>query len=385
MKVFSLLLAVLILFTGCAQEIPETLPPETQVPETLPAETLPPETEPTETEPTDPLEALLSMMPLEHKVGQLFLARHPEGSALEDVKQFHLGGFILFARDLQGRDRDSLNTLLSGYQLASSIPMLMAVDEEGGTVCRVSGNPFFREKLFPSPRSLYDAGGMEAVLAVEEEKAALLRSLAINVNMAPVCDIATESSAFMYRRSLGQSPEVTGQFALEVCAVMESHQVGSVLKHFPGYGNNADTHLGIALDERSLEELENADLIPFQMAIDGGCGAIMVSHTIVTALDGTYPATLSPAVHDHLRQEMGFAGVIVTDDLAMGAITETYGVGEAAVLAILAGNDLLCSTDYALQYGAVLEAAKEGRIQEETIDAAVLRILRWKQSIGLLY
>lgn len=385
MKVFSLLLAVLILLTGCAQEIPETLPPETQVPETLPAETLPPETEPTETEPTDPLEALLAMMPLEHKVGQLFLARHPEGSALEDVKQFHLGGFILFARDLQGRDRDSLNTLLSGYQLASSIPMLIAVDEEGGTVCRVSGNPFFREKLFPSPRSLYDAGGMEAVLAVEEEKAALLRSLAINVNMAPVCDIATESSAFMYRRSLGQGPEVTGQFALEVCAVMESHQVGSVLKHFPGYGNNADTHLGIALDERSLEELENADLIPFQMAIDGGCGAIMVSHTIVTALDGTYPATLSPAVHDHLRQEMGFAGVIVTDDLAMGAITETYGVGEAAVLAILAGNDLLCSTDYALQYGAVLEAAKEGRIQEETIDAAVLRILRWKQSIGLLY
>ena len=370
MKVFSLLLAVLILLTGCAQEIPETLPPET---------------EPTETEPTDPLEALLAMMPLEHKVGQLFLARHPEGSALEDVKQFHLGGFILFARDLQGRDRDSLNTLLSGYQLASSIPMLIAVDEEGGTVCRVSGNPFFREKLFPSPRSLYDAGGMEAVLAVEEEKAALLRSLAINVNMAPVCDIATESSAFMYRRSLGQGPEVTGQFALEVCAVMESHQVGSVLKHFPGYGNNADTHLGIALDERSLEELENADLIPFQMAIDGGCGAIMVSHTIVTALDGTYPATLSPAVHDHLRQEMGFAGVIVTDDLAMGAITETYGVGEAAVLAILAGNDLLCSTDYALQYGAVLEAAKEGRIQEETIDAAVLRILRWKQSIGLLY
>ena len=385
MKVFSLLLAVLILLTGCAQEIPETLPPETQVPETLPAETLPPETAPPETEPIDPLEALLAMMPLEHKVGQLFLARHPEGNGLEDVKQFHLGGFILFARDLQGRDRDSLNTLLSGYQLASSIPMLIAVDEEGGTVCRVSGNPFFREKLFPSPRSLYDAGGMEAVLAVEEEKAALLRSLAINVNMAPVCDIATESSAFMYRRSLGQSPEITGQFALEVCAVMESHQVGSVLKHFPGYGNNADTHLGIALDERSLEELENADLIPFQMAIDGGCGAIMVSHTIVTALDGTYPATLSPAGHDYLRQEMGFAGVIVTDDLAMGAITETYGVGEAAVLAILAGNDLLCSTDYALQYEAVLDAAKEGRIQEETIDEAVLRILRWKQSIGLLY
>ena len=106
MKVFSLLLAVLILLTGCAQEIPETLPPETQVPETLPAETLPPETEPTETEPTDPLEALLAMMPLEHKVGQLFLARHPEGNGLEDVKQFHLGGFILFARDLQGRDRD---------------------------------------------------------------------------------------------------------------------------------------------------------------------------------------------------------------------------------------------------------------------------------------
>lgn len=382
MKIFSLLLAVLILLTGCAQDLPEALPPETMP---SPTETALPETEAPETEPADPLEVLLSRMPLEHKVGQLFLARHPEENAPEDVKQFHLGGYILFARDLQDQDRESLLSMLSQYQLASSIPMLIAVDEEGGTVCRVSGNPAFRAQSFPSPRSLYAEGGMDAVLAAEAEKAQLLQELAINVNMAPVCDIATESTAFMYRRSLGQSPETTGQFARSTCAILESHQVGSVVKHFPGYGNNSDTHTAMAVDNRSLEELESADLIPFQMAIDGGCGAIMVSHTIVEALDPDNPATLSPAVHDYLRQTMGFAGVIVTDDLAMGAITETYGAEEAAVLAVLAGNDLLCSTDYAAQYRAVLEAVTDGRIPEETLNAAVLRLLRWKQRIGLLY
>ena len=382
MKVFSLLLAVLILLTGCAQPAPEaaSLPRPT---ETQPTETLPPETKAPETQPPDPLEALLAIMPLEHKVGQLFLARHPDMDALEDVEQFHLGGFILFARDFL--DREYLNSMISQYQLASSIPMLMAVDEEGGTVCRISGNPAFRAQSFPSPRSLYASGGMEAVLAVEEEKASLLQELAINVNMAPVCDIATESTAFMYRRSLGQSPEITGEFALKTSAILESHRVGSVLKHFPGYGNNADTHTAMAVDTRSLETLENADLIPFQMAIDAGCGAIMVSHTVVEALDPENPATLSPAVHDYLRQTMGFEGVIVTDDLAMGAITDIYGAEEAAILAVLAGNDLLCCTDYAAQYRAVLEAVTDGRIPEETLNTAVMRLLRWKQRIGLLY
>lgn len=381
MRYICLLLAVMMLLAGCAQAEPAQDPLPTEPSATA----APEETTTPVTEPVDPLEALLEIMPLEYKVGQLFLARCPVENALEDVKQYHLGGYILFGRDFEGQTPNSLQETLSSYQLSSAIPMFIAVDEEGGTVCRVSGNPAFRAERFPSPRSLYAAGGMDAVLKTEEEKAQLLKSLGINVNMAPVCDIATTPGAFMYSRSLGQSPEITAEFAAGAVEIMSRNQVGSVLKHFPGYGNNADTHIGLAVDDRSLEELEAADLIPFQAGIDAGCGAVMVSHTVVRAMDDTLPASLSPAVHKYLRENMGFEGVIVTDDLAMGAITETYGAGEAAVLAVLAGNDLLCSTEYAVQYQAVLEAVESGRISTEVLDEAVMRILRWKQSLGLLY
>ena len=189
----------------------------------------------------------------------------------------------------------------------------------------------------------------------------------------------------MYKRSLGQSPEITGEYIRSTVELMSQYGIGSVLKHFPGYGNNTDTHTGIAVDRRTLEELEQVDLVPFAAGIDAGCGAILVSHTIVEALDPQLPATLSPAVHDYLRNELGFLGVIVTDDLVMQAITDTYGAGEAAVLAVQAGNDLLCSTEYQIQYQAVLEAVQNGRISEEQLNEAVLRILRWKADLGLVW
>ena len=142
--------------------------------------------------------------------------------------------------------------------------------------------------------------------------------------------------------------------------------------------------MGIATDSRSLESLEQHDLIPFSIGIQAGCDAILVSHTIVECLDAEVPASLSPAVHQYLRNEMGFQGVIVTDDLVMQAITDQYGAGEAAVLAVLSGNDLLCSSDYRTEYPAVLSAVEEGRIPEDILDQAVLRILRWKQELGLI-
>ena len=386
MKYTLLLLSLLFLLTGCGaapEPVPETAQPVMNIVE----ETLPPVTEPETqaTEPVDPLEFLLGIMSTEYKVGQLFLARCPADMAVEDVKTYHLGGYVLFGRDFHGKTPETLSAKLWEYQVASSIPMLIAVDEEGGTVCRVSNYKAFRSDPFASPRSLYAADGMDAVLAAEEEKAALLQSLGINVNLAPVCDITTTPGAFLYSRSLGQSPEITGDFVAGAVEIMQDHQVGSVLKHFPGYGDQGDTHTGTAVDSRTLEQLESADLIPFQRGIDAGCGAVMVSHNTVKAFDETLPASLSPAVHAYLREEMGFHGVIMTDDLDMGAITNHYSPAEAAVLAVLAGNDILCTTEYRVQYPAVLEAVKSGRISMELLDEAVMRILRWKQALGLMY
>lgn len=399
------MLVIMMTLCGCKQAAPvlQTTAPtihteaSTTVSTTQPATTAKEETEattvPTEpettaaTEPTQALslpEMLLQDMSVEEKVGQLFLARCPDMDAAGDVAKYHLGGYILFGRDFEGKTREEVTANIASYQAAAQIPLLIAVDEEGGIVCRVSSQSQFRASRFRSPRSLYNEGGLELILSTEEEKCQLLRSFGINVNMAPVCDITTAPDAFMYSRSLGQSPETTGTFIAGVVETMAEHSLGSVLKHFPGYGNNTDTHVGIAVDNRSLEALESEDLVPFAAGIEAGAGAILVSHTFVNCIDPELPASLSPLVVGYLQEHMGFTGVIVTDDLAMQAITDLYGDGEAAVLAVEAGVDLLCTTYYEVQYDAILEAVRSGRISEAMLNNAVLRILCWKEALGLL-
>ena len=389
MKYIAILLVLGLLLSGCAAAPAQSPTSEPTAPPTIaPTETAP--AADTDVEAFAPTEApsmpelLLSQMTTEEKVGQLFFVRCQKETAVQDLETYQFGGYVLFGADFEGETPDSIRKTLSAYQEASTTPLLIAVDEEGGTVTRVSRYAAFRESPFPAPRWLYAEGGLEAVLQAEAEKSGFLRDLGINVNLAPVCDITTDEDAFMYDRSLGQDPQTTADVISAMVTVMTANQMGSVLKHFPGYGNNTDTHTAMAADSRSLEELESADLLPFAAGIDAGCGAILVSHTIVEALDPEMPATLSEKVHQYLREEMGFNGVIITDDLYMQAITDAYGAEEAAILAVLAGNDLLCCREYEIQYPAVLEAVQSGRISQEILDSAVLRILRWKEALGLL-
>ena len=371
------ILICLLLLAGCgAPDLPPTEPP-TDPPTDPPTV---PVTEPP-TDPPDPIREQVEAMTPEEKVGQLFLARYDGTNALAHTQELHLGGWLLFSGDFQGETPDSIRAELSALQDAAVVPLLIGVDEEGGTVTRVSRHAAFRDSKFPSPRSLYQKGGTALVLETEAEKSALLSSLGINVNLAPVCDITTDKNAFMYSRSLGLSPAETGEVIAAMVQTAAEGGVASVLKHFPGYGNNDDTHVGIARDSRSLAQLEENDLVPFRAGFEAGCGAVLVSHTVVECLDDTLPASLSPAVIGYIRADMGFDGVIITDDLVMQAITDRYGAGEAAVMAVNAGCDILCSTEYTAQYSAVLAAVEEGRIHGETLDAAVYRILRWKAAI----
>lgn len=389
MKLFPIFLCCLLLAGCAAQSVPAsvTLP---SLPETVPATspivsgTTDQETISVETTPVDPLRQMISDMSLEQRVGQLFLARCNAETAAEDVRKYHLGGLVLFGEDFEGQTPDSMKQAISSYQEAAEKPLLIAVDEEGGDVTRVSRFSAFRERRFSSLRKRYEQGGLEAVLTEEEEKCRLLSDLGINVNLGPVCDITTDPDAFMYPRSLGQDAQTTAEVTASIVNLMNAFQVGSVLKHFPGYGNNADTHTGIAVDSRTLSELEGQDFIPFTAGIQAGCGAVMAGHIIVEAFDPELPASLSPAVHRYLRDNLGFTGVIMTDDLVMQAITDGFGAGEAAVMAVLAGNDLLCSTEYAVQYEAVLQAVLDGRIDIDVLNSAVRNVLEWKISLGLL-
>lgn len=389
MKFFPVFLCCLLL-AGCASGSVPVSAATPSLPETLPTETVPADV-PTVPEPlsavpapVDPVRQMISDMSLEQRVGQLFLARCNADTAAADIRQYHLGGLVLFGSDFENQTPDSMCQTIAAYQNSAEKPLLIAVDEEGGDVTRISQFPAFRDRRFSSLRKRYDQGGLEGVLAEEEEKCRLLSDLGINVNLGPVCDITTEPEAFMYSRSLGQDAQKTAEVTASTVNLMNAFSIGSVLKHFPGYGNNVDTHTGIAVDTRALSELEERDLVPFTAGIQAGCGAVMVGHIIVEALDRELPASLSPAVHRYLREELGFSGVIMTDDLVMQAITDQYGAGEAAVMAVLAGNDLLCSTEYAVQYQAVLQAVLDGRIDIDVLNSALRNVLEWKISLGLL-
>lgn len=378
------ILCLALLLAGCAgpKEKPaasETAP-ETRVETVLP-ETVLPETE--ATEPADPVREILEAMTLEEKVGQLFLARCRKETALDDIRNNQLGGLVLFGRDFDDETLGSMQKKLKAYRAAGNIPLLLAVDEEGGTVVRISSHPVFRGEPFPSPRQAFQSGGMELALSLESEKAYLLHTLGLNVNLAPVCDIAMDPGSFLYSRSLGADPITTGQYVSATLERMAEYGVGGVMKHFPGYGENGDTHVSSILDSRSLEELEGKDLIPFRAGIQTGLGAILVSHNRIAALDADAPASLSPAVIGYLRDTLAYDRVVITDDLSMGAL-EDYTPEEAAVLAVKAGADLLCSTDFESQLSAVLEAARKGEISQDRVDEAVYRVLSWKVQLGLI-
>ena len=271
------------------------------------------------------LDRFISNMKLEEKVGQMFFVRCPDEDAVQQVSEYNIGGYILFGRDFDGKTKDEVINCIQSYQNEADIPLLIGVDEEGGTVVRVSSNPNLRETPFLSPKDTYADGGWDAVKQDAEEKADLLLSLGINVNLAPVCDMTSDEYGFMYDRSFSSDVDMGNRYVRTVVETSRSKKLGTVLKHFPGYGNNSDTHTGIAYDDRDYSEFENTDFKPFYQGIESGADCILVSHNIVNCMDSEYPASLSQKVHDILRNDFRFDGVIMTDDLIMDAITDFTG------------------------------------------------------------
>ena len=341
-------------------------------------------TEVTKPPETDIADKLLSEMTLEEKVGQMFYSAAPAGAGEEWITKYHMGGYVLFGNDFDGKSADDVRAMIQGYQMRSKVPLLIGVDEEGGTVLRVSYHEQLRSSGFDSPKNVYQSGGWEVIDATETEKAELLTSLGINVNNAPVCDITSNPDSFIYDRSFSGDPDEVSTFVKKVVDICKDKKLGTVLKHFPGYGDNTDTHEDMSYDSRPLDDFRNRDFIPFKAGIEAGADSIMVAHNIMADVDADYPASLSKKVHDIIRNELGFDGVIMTDDLAMQAIAKYTGAEAAAVTAAKCGNDILCCTDVEAQYPAVLEAVKNGDIPQEQIDASVKRILKWKHNLGLI-
>lgn len=316
----------------------------------------------------------LNKMSLDEKIAQIFLVRYPD-SGVDTLKKYQFGGYVFYAKDFENKNYDEVKKMISDLQDVSKIPILTAVDEEGGKVVRVSSNPNLVKEPFKSSRELYLEGGFETIKEDTINKSKILFDLGINLNLAPVIDVSINSNDYMYSRSLGEDSSVTSKYAKEVIKASKGLGVSYTLKHFPGYGNNADTHSGEVIDNRSYEDILKNDLPPFETGIDEGAEAVLVSHNIVNSIDSNNPASLSISIHNLLRNKLHFKGIIITDDLAMGATKDIDG---ATLKAILSGNDLIITTDYEKSINSVKEAISNKVIDESLIDRLAFRIIAWK-------
>ena len=332
-------------------------------------------------------ENILSGMTMDEKIAQMMVVSMPQKRSAEIQSEYQFGGYILFARDFKRSTRKGFIREIKACQDASDTAMLIGVDEEGGTVVRASYYRKFRKKKFRSPRQVYRSGKYKAIEKDTKSKDRFLRSLGINCNFGPIADVAYKKSDYMYARSFNTKASKVSKFIRISVGQMDQDNMVSALKHFPGYGKNGDTHGRIIRDKRPLLTFLTRDLRPFSAGISAGADMIMLSHTVVNAFDKHNPASLSKDVNRYIRDNMGFDRVIITDGLGMKGVTEFAGgdQGKAAVLAVQAGNDMICATgNYKKCFESLRKAVKNGTIDSAQIDASVKRILMMKIRRGII-
>lgn len=330
------------------------------------------------------LQTMVKEMTLDQKIGQLFLARTPDINQIEDIKTYHLGGYLLFGRDIEGETRDSFKNKLTSFRQASELPFLIAADEEGGLVTRISRNPNLTNETFKSPQQLFNEGGFEKIVQDTDSKSTILNELGINAGLYPVADVSTNQASFIYDRTLGQGVGETSEYITQVVEELTKKNSGSTLKHFPGYGDNQDSHVDIVRDNRSLDEIKKESLPPFEAGIKAGADSILVSHNIVDAVDNQAPASISPEIHRMIREDLQFDGVIMTDDMDMAGLSDFISQEKAGLAALQSGNDLILSSTYSTQIPVIKNAVLQGEYSEDRLDESVLRILIWKHKLGLI-
>lgn len=356
---------------------------------------------------------LLAGMTDEEKVGQLFLVSIPgtglDAASLAFLTEAKIGNVILFGNNCENGAQISALTdsIQRAVTEATGAPALIAVDQEGGEVTRVTDGA----TVYPGAMAFAASGGEPTALDPVPEANALriegefvgeeLRALGINCNLAPVADVNTNPlNPVIGVRSYGDDPERVAGAAAAYALGLQSRGVLAVAKHYPGHGDTSvDSHYGLPVSQKSLDELAAAELVPFLTAGKAGVAGVMAAHILYPRIDPDgRPATLSKAVLTGMLREgeglsNGFEGLIFTDSMRMGAVTSQYGIGNACVLAVNAGADILTTGTggdgaAGLQvqraaYNEVLAAVKNGTISRETLDDRVGRILFYKEKYGL--
>lgn len=339
---------------------------------------------------------IVGQMTVEQKVAQMFFVT-PEQltgggtvtAAGDDMRaaldRYPVGGIVFFAKNLQNPEqtKDMLKILQEHVMQSQAVPVFLGVDEEGGRVLRVGSNSAFGVERIRAMGMLAVQQDTEVVYDAAAAIGAYLSDLGFNVDFAPDADVITnEANQVIGDRSFGSDPEVVSDMAWAYTEGLHEHGILACYKHFPGHGGTVeDSHSGYAYSYKTLEELGETELVPFQDGCDKGIEFVMVSHVSAPNVTGSdVPATLSEElVTGLLREGMGYQGIIITDSMNMGAVSEHYTPQDAAVMAVQAGCDMLLMSDYfEPSYNAVLDAVADGRIPMEDIDASVIRIVETK-------
>lgn len=373
-----------------AEEIAQQLAEQEQAQQDIVIEAPPEIEEETPDEQLDEIvNSCISEMPLEDKVAGLFIITPEALTGVGTVTQagegtqaalneYAVGGLIYFSKNIV--DKEQLTAMLSNTGPKSKYPIFLAVDEEGGEVSRVANSDV--EVIQVDDMATIGAGGdTTAAYEAGVTIGSYLKELGFNLDFAPVADVTSDNDV-LGNRSFGSDAALVSDMVANVAEGLEGTGVSACMKHFPGIGSaEEDTHDGRAEITKTLDEMRASDFLPFEAGIEVGVDFIMVSHAVASGIDAEgKPSSLSESVITNvLRGELGYNGIVITDALNMGAVTEYYTSEEAAVMAIEAGADmLLMPEDFEAAYNAVLSAVQNGTISEERINESLRRIYRVK-------
>ncbi|RIJ66388.1 beta-N-acetylhexosaminidase [Rummeliibacillus sp. POC4] len=333
---------------------------------------------------------VVSKMSLEEKIGQMILAgisgTTMDANTKKLVNQFHIGGIIFY--------KNNFNTPAQTIQLvnqlktenSSRLPLFLSTDQEGGRVTRLPGGL----TNFPTNEQIGKVNNREFSYKIGTLLGRELKEFGLNLDFAPVLDInSNPNNPVIGDRSFGNNLEIVSELGIQTMKGIQSQNVIPTIKHFPGHGDTSvDSHLDLPIVNKSLKELKELELIPFERAIDDGADVVMVAHILLPKLDKTNPASMSKAIMtDLLRNKLSFNGVIITDDMTMGAITEHFDIGKAAVESVKAGSDIILvghNYDNVVKIIASLKrAVQNGEISEQRLNESTERIIQLKRKYNI--
>ena len=336
------------------------------------------------------IDTMIAEMTIEEKVGQLIMVGF-EGTQANETVETHIreqfvGGVVLFSRNIQSPQQtaeltNQLQRLAEGTP--RQIPLFIGIDQEGGWVIRLREGA----TVLPGNMALGATDSTALAERAGEVTAIELAAVGVNINFAPVMDVNNNlDNPVIGRRSFGESPELVSRLGVPYIRGLQRNGVLATAKHFPGHGDTTvDSHFDLPTVNHDTERIHTLELQPFRAAIEADVAAIMTAHIVYPAFDADRPATLSPAILTNLlRKELGFDGLIITDDMEMKAIDDRYRSGEAAVMAVEAGADIVMvlwsPTKQIEVFNALLSAVKSGRISQARLDQSVERILKSKEA-----